>query len=175
MIVTGNVQVAADHLTLGADMIVPTVLTPQSCEPFRKLANCVKGDSLAGNPADAQRTMIVMQLSHTGRQAATFLGGRLPFSPPLAPSATRVGAQAKEGFIARLLYRLLFQTAKEMSADDIEGVVDGFVRGALLAVQSGFDGVQLHASHGCEFFLSVTSLAYDNGIPFRSIGSVYFP
>ncbi len=173
MIITGNVQVAADHLTLGADMIVPAVLTPQSCEPFRKLASCVKDDNLAENAADGQRTLMIMQLSHTGRQAATFLGGRLPFNPPLAPSATRVGAQAKEGFIARLLYRLLFQTAKEMSADDIEGVVDGFVRGALLAVQSGFDGVQLHASHGCEFFLSVTLLPYGDEIPFRSIGSVH--
>ncbi|CAK5261978.1 unnamed protein product [Mycena citricolor] len=35
-----------------------------------------------------------------------------------------------------------------MSLDDIDKVVDEFVRGAKLAVDTGFDGVELHAAHG---------------------------
>jgi 2,4-dienoyl-CoA reductase-like NADH-dependent reductase (Old Yellow Enzyme family) len=39
-----------------------------------------------------------------------------------------------------------------MSLENIDDVVEAFVRGAKLAVLAGFDGVQLHAAHGCGCF-----------------------
>jgi len=38
-----------------------------------------------------------------------------------------------------------------MSISDIDDTVEGFVRGATVAHMSGFDGVQIHAAHGCEY------------------------
>jgi len=37
---------------------------------------------------------------------------------------------------------------KEMSQEDIKGVIDDFIQGSRRAEQSGFDGVQLHIAHG---------------------------
>lgn len=39
-----------------------------------------------------------------------------------------------------------------MSLQDVDEVVTAFVRGARVALESGFDGIQLHAAHGCECF-----------------------
>jgi 2,4-dienoyl-CoA reductase-like NADH-dependent reductase (Old Yellow Enzyme family) len=39
-----------------------------------------------------------------------------------------------------------------MSLADIDDAVEAFVRGAKLAKLAGFDGIQLHAAHGCECF-----------------------
>jgi 2,4-dienoyl-CoA reductase-like NADH-dependent reductase (Old Yellow Enzyme family) len=95
-----------------------------------------------------------MQLSHAGRQSPNVLGGRRPFAPPLSPSAIALGSGKKnKGFLSSLFHRLLFQVPQEMSLANIDDVVEGFVRGAKLAALTGFDGVQLHAAHGCECFI----------------------
>ncbi|KAI0000881.1 hypothetical protein BJV77DRAFT_1057813 [Russula vinacea] len=120
MIITGNVQVSRDHLTLGKDM-VGNVSTP--------------------------RTLIIMQISHAGRQSPIVLGGRFPFVPPLAPSALGLGRTAS-GWFARLMYKIGFPTPRIMSLQDIDNVVNRFVLGATLAHDAGFDGIELHASHG---------------------------
>lgn len=85
------------------------------------------------------------------------LGGRLPWTPSLAPSAIRLGGKGSivEGFWARLLYRFIFADPREMTLEDIDRVVDQFVHGARVAAESGFDGIQLHASHGCRCVLCV--------------------
>ncbi|KAH8113757.1 FMN-linked oxidoreductase [Phellopilus nigrolimitatus] len=163
MIVTGNVQVSRRHLTLGADMIVPEKLTYEDEEKFRKLACAMKGKQAGGGDvgnADDTRgsklPLAIMQLNHSGRQSPNIIGGRWPyFQPPLSASATRVGASAtrKENLLSRVAYALLFQTARAMSVEDIADVVGGFVRGARLALASGFDGIQIHAAHGCAHLL----------------------
>jgi 2,4-dienoyl-CoA reductase-like NADH-dependent reductase (Old Yellow Enzyme family) len=98
-----------------------------------------------------------MQLSHSGRQSTTILGGRFPWNPPLAPSAIRVGSMDPKAdtIWSRLLYRLLFSTPKEMTLQDIDEVVDAFIHGVKIAFASGFDGVELHASHGCEHLVFI--------------------
>ena len=90
-----------------------------------------------------------MQLSHAGRQSANFLGGRRAFVSPMSPSPVRVVGPEKDGFLSRAFHRLLFQTPTEMSIGDIDTVAADFVRGANVACQAGFDGVQLHLAHGC--------------------------
>jgi 2,4-dienoyl-CoA reductase-like NADH-dependent reductase (Old Yellow Enzyme family) len=47
-------------------------------------------------------------------------------------------------------HSILFQTPRMMSLDDIDQVVEQFVKGARLAEEAGFDGIQLHMAHGCK-------------------------
>ncbi|KAG1763479.1 hypothetical protein EDD22DRAFT_887069 [Suillus occidentalis] len=146
MILTGNVQISPQHLTLGCDIVVPPTLNAKDLKPFEKLAEVIHG------AVDGTRSLAIMQLSHAGRQSANFIGGRPPFVPPLAPSSVRVGAGHTEnrgrGAISDLMFHALFQVPTEMTTLDILDVQSSFVRGALLAYNSGFDGVQLHAAHG---------------------------
>lgn len=139
MVITGNVQVSASHLSLGRDMVIPVCITQETMAPFRKLAHNM-GDAIS-----------VMQLNHAGRQSSNIIGGRLPFRAPLAPSAVRVEGRS-EGYASTVVHRLLFQTPKAMTLQDIEDVIADFIRGAELALKAGFDGVQLHVAHGCELY-----------------------
>ena len=144
MIITGNVQVSPKHLSLGRDMVVPGCNTEEALRPFQKLARAIKGKG-------PDQPLAIMQLSHAGRQSPNILGGRAPFERPLAPSAIALGSgKRRENIISEIFYWLLFQTPKEMTVQNIDDVVDSFVRGAKLAYLSGFDGVQLHAAHGCK-------------------------
>ncbi|OAX42634.1 FMN-linked oxidoreductase [Rhizopogon vinicolor AM-OR11-026] len=143
MIITGNVQVSPHHLTLGRDIVVPATLDQEDLKPFEKLAQVIHGG------IDDTRSLAIMQLSHAGRQSPNFIGGRLPFVAPLAPSPIRVGeCHPGRGMIADFIFHSLFQVPKGMTTGDILYVQSSFVRGALLAHKSGFDGVQLHAAHG---------------------------
>ncbi|KAG1729159.1 hypothetical protein EDB19DRAFT_1744616 [Suillus lakei] len=146
MILTGNVQVSPQHLTLGRDIVVPPTLNAEDIRPFEKLAEVIHG-AVGGT-----RSLAIMQLSHAGRQSVNFIGGRPPFVAPLAPSSLRVGADHTEnrgrGAISDLMFHALFQVPTEMTTQDILHVQSSFVRGALLAYKSGFDGVQVHAAHG---------------------------
>ena len=72
-----------------------------------------------------------VQISHPGRQTSRFLSNR-----PLAPSAVQL---KKLG---------LFGKPKAMTEADIEEVIKGFVRTALLCKKAGFTGIQIHAAHG---------------------------
>ena len=159
MVISGNVQVSRKHLSLGADMIVPDTLSEDNLKGFKRLARSMKGGigmSADGNADESSmRPLAIMQLNHTGRQSPNVLGGRLPFiQPPLSASATRVGAPShssrrSNNLLTRIVNALLFQRAHAMSEKDVEETVDSFVRGALLAVRSGFDGIQIHGAHGC--------------------------
>jgi 2,4-dienoyl-CoA reductase-like NADH-dependent reductase (Old Yellow Enzyme family) len=143
MVITGNVQVAQSHLTLGRDLIVPERLNDASIKPYKALANAIKGPD--------RRTLAILQLSHAGRQSPNTIGGRLPFVKPLAPSAIPVGTNLTlNDPIALMFHKILFQTPKEMSPMDFSLVLAGFHRGARLAQRAGFDGIELHVAHGCE-------------------------
>jgi orotidine-5'-phosphate decarboxylase len=163
MIVTGNVQVSKDHLSLGRDMIIPPTVTVDTLHAYKVLASAMRPASEQSNlnsqNASTPRTLIIMQLSHAGRQSPVVIGGRLPLVPPLAPSALGLGRSGRHsshmGWFAKLTYRIGFPTPRAMALHDIDHTVDRFVLGAKLAHDSGFDGVELHASHGCEYTQSV--------------------
>jgi len=149
MIVTGNVQVSGSHLTLGRDLAVPDQLNDTSLKPFKNLASATKGPN--------GYTLAIMQLSHAGRQSPNLLGGRYPFMPPSAPSPISVGLRtAGHNFVTAVIQGLLFQTPKELSIAEIDGVVERFVKGARLAHLSGFDGIELHVAHGCTYSKSIS-------------------
>ena len=154
MIITGNVQVSTDHLTLGRDITIPEHITEESLVPFKKLSASIHGlyssqGEISGN---SNRTLAIMQLNHPGRQSSNFIGGRGLFKPPLAPSAVRLGGK-QLGFMSSVIHALIFQTPKPMSHIDITEMIQAFVKGAQVAHQSGFDGIQLHVAHGCTLYL----------------------
>jgi len=141
---------------MGRDMVVPKELTEDTIRPFKMLASAIHNEledtMIEPESTDTRKrtrgSLAVMQLSHAGRQSCNVIGGRQLNEPPLAPSPLRVTGN-KGGLLSNLLFRSLFQTPKEMTLDDIDDVVQSFVRGAVLAWKSGFDGVQLHVAHGC--------------------------
>lgn len=155
MIITGNVQVSPKHLSLGRDITLPRCITEKDLQPFKTLAKVIHGEEHF--PNDSTRllkndSLAIMQLSHAGRQSPRLLGGRSIFARPFAPSVVALGSgESSNGLVSDLFHRLLFQTPQALSLEEIDGVVDAFVQGAKLAHLSGFDGVQLHAAHGCKF------------------------
>ncbi|KAL0959918.1 hypothetical protein HGRIS_011583 [Hohenbuehelia grisea] len=149
MVLTGNVQVSGEHLSLGRDTVIPPVVTEASLKPFKELASSMHGSSPLAEAERGTSPLAIMQLSHGGRQSPNLIGGRFPFASPLGPSSIRVGSSVQHGsFLGNAFYRFLFQEPKPMTLDQISDVVAAFVRGARLAAQAGFDGVQIHAAHG---------------------------
>ncbi|KAG5732240.1 NADH oxidase [Termitomyces sp. T112] len=140
MIITGNVQVSDTHLSLGRDIILPKDLSKRNLQPFKCLATSMRGSGELG-------VLAIMQLSHTGRQSSNLIGGRFPFQPPLAPSSIRVVSK-ESGWISNAIHAFAFQQPTAMSVKDIDDVVEAFVKGARVAFESGFDGIQLHSAHG---------------------------
>lgn len=119
-----------------------------------QLATDINTGALKGTTVEEmerKRSKVIMQLNHSGRQSPFLVGGRISFGKPIGPSAIGVGrgkGARKQGWLAGLVNRIMFQTPKEMTMMDVEMVVEQFVRGAKVAIETGFDGVQLHASHG---------------------------
>ncbi|MCP4104370.1 MAG: NADH:flavin oxidoreductase [Desulfobacteraceae bacterium] len=72
---------------------------------------------------------IVLQLAHAGCHAASNLSGLGPVGPSVMEN--------ENGPVCR-----------EITQDDIRGIVNAFRQGASLAERSGFDGVQIHGAHG---------------------------
>lgn len=159
MIITGNVQVSPTHLTLGRDVTLPVTLTEETLKPYKNLADILHGRSVDVDgvhyPAMPNHPLAIMQLSHAGRQSPNLLGGRRLFASPLAPSPIGLGSglnsKGEDNILSKLCYRFLFQTPREMTSVDIDDVVAQFVKGTEVAAKAGYDGVQLHVAHGCEF------------------------
>ncbi|KIY47859.1 FMN-linked oxidoreductase [Fistulina hepatica ATCC 64428] len=148
MILTGNVQVSPDHLSLGRDVIVPAHRDAVSMDRFRQWSSVMRKNN----------ALAIVQLSHGGRQATNITSGRLPFARPLAPSPCRVG-ENMHGLVY-WFHLLLFQRPRAMTHRDIDVVVSRFVEGAVLAHETGFNGLQLHCAHGyllSEFLSSKTN------------------
>jgi N-ethylmaleimide reductase len=108
-----------------------------------------KGWTLVTRAVHAAGGRIFLQLWHVGRQSHSDLqpNGALP----VAPSAISAGGQAytKDGPKPNPVPRAL-------SLEEIPGIVADFARGAALARQAGFDGVEIHGANGylLEQFLS---------------------
>ncbi len=153
MIITGNVQVSQTHGGLGRDVIIPDTFSEEVLQPYRRWASIIHGETGPTPVQKTQTSLAIMQLCHTGRQSPNIIGGRSLFTPPLAPSAVPVNLNQKQpSVVASILGSLMFLTPREMSMKDIDEAVGEFVRGAQVAAKSGFDGVEIHASHGCKCY-----------------------
>jgi 2,4-dienoyl-CoA reductase-like NADH-dependent reductase (Old Yellow Enzyme family) len=74
---------------------------------------------------------IAFQLTHAGRQTSKAMIGQTPIGP---------SSKGRDP--------IYFVKPKEMSADEIQEVIQAFGKAASRAVEAGADGIQLHAAHG---------------------------
>ncbi|MFP3558983.1 alkene reductase [Paraburkholderia sp. SIMBA_049] len=91
---------------------------------------------------------IFMQIWHAGRQAhPANTGGVTPVAPSALRSLEDAAIRDENGQIveAEMVVPRALETA------EIPGIVEQFRRGAELAKQAGFDGVELHAANGYLF------------------------
>ncbi|MCX2743609.1 NADH:flavin oxidoreductase/NADH oxidase family protein [Mangrovivirga sp. M17] len=118
LLITGNVVIDRNHLESAGNVCFDRE------EMIPKLKRWSKAGTKNGNH-------FWVQISHSGRQTNIFNAVR-----PKAPSEVQL---KKLG---------LFGKPREMSEEDIEQVINGFVRAADIAKRSGFTGVQIHSAHG---------------------------
>jgi 2,4-dienoyl-CoA reductase-like NADH-dependent reductase (Old Yellow Enzyme family) len=84
--------------------------------------------------------LIFLQLWHVGRISdPSFLDGQ----PPVSASAI-----AAKGDVSLLRPKRPYPVPRELSLDEIAGVVEAYRRGAENAKAAGFDGVELHGANG---------------------------
>ncbi|QCK16288.1 NADH:flavin oxidoreductase/NADH oxidase family protein [Mangrovivirga cuniculi] len=118
LLISGNVVIDRNHLESAGNV----------CFDSEEMIPKLKKWSKAGTKNDNH---FWVQISHSGRQTNIFNAVR-----PKAPSEVQL---KKLG---------LFGKPREMSEEDIEQVIKGFVRAADIAKKSGFTGVQIHSAHG---------------------------
>ena len=83
---------------------------------------------------------IFCQIWHVGRVSdPTFLDGKLPIAP---------SALAAPGHVSVLRPERAYVTPRALEPGEIAGVIQAFRRGAELAKQAGFDGVEIHGANG---------------------------
>jgi 2,4-dienoyl-CoA reductase-like NADH-dependent reductase (Old Yellow Enzyme family) len=82
--------------------------------------------------------------------------GRAPWKPALAPSAVPMTPSSSTGIIGKAVDYLLWGTPCEMTKQQIGHLIEQFAAAAELCSKTGFDGIELHASHGYQLaaFLS---------------------
>ena len=123
LLITGNVQVDADHLERAGNVVIAT-------EPDDAMRAALQDYAAAAKSGGSR---VIMQLSHAGRQTPE------PINPhPGAPSAIKVKAPPV----------MPFGTPRALEEHEIAEVEDAFVRASRVARDTGFDGVQIHAAHG---------------------------
>ena len=118
LLITGNVVIDDKHLESAGNV----------CFNDAAMLPKLKAWAAAGRK---KGNHIWTQISHSGRQTNIFGAWR-----PLAPSEIQL---KKLG---------LFGKPKAMSQQDIEEVIAGFVKAAILSKEAGFTGVQIHSAHG---------------------------
>ena len=100
----------------------------------------VEGWKQITDAVHAKGGTIFLQLWHVGRISdPIFLNGELP----VAPSAI-----APAGHVSLVRPKKEYVTPRELSIDEIPGVVAAFRKGAENAKRAGFDGVEIHGANG---------------------------
>lgn len=83
---------------------------------------------------------ILLQLWHVGRiSAPCFLNG----ATPVAPSAIAAG-----GHVSLVRPPQAFVTPRPLATSELPGIIAMYRRGAQLALEAGFDGVEIHGANG---------------------------
>ena len=110
------------ELPEGTNMAYPTFIhSDEFIAPWKPIAADVK----------ARGAAIAMQVVHAGRQEAPVVRGG---EPPIAPSAVE---EKSFGIVPR-----------EMTVEEIQGMIEKFAQACRRVKEAGFDAVQLHGGHG---------------------------
>ncbi|CAB3736399.1 N-ethylmaleimide reductase [Achromobacter deleyi] len=130
----------------GAGLILTeaTSVTPQGVgyadTPGLWSQDQVKGWRKVTDAVHAAGGRIFAQLWHVGRISdPVFLNGELP----VAPSAI-----AADGHVSLVRPKRGYVVPRALETDEMPGVVEAYRRGALLAKEAGFDGVEVHGANG---------------------------
>ena len=122
MLLTGNIQVDADHLERPGNVVIDR----EPDEAMRQaLASWAKAATRNGNHFWGQ-------ISHAGRQTQTNVNKH-----PKAPSSVKVGLPGGQ-----------FGQPVELTIAEIEDIIRRFAVCAAALKDAGFTGVQVHAAHG---------------------------
>ncbi|EPQ32228.1 uncharacterized protein PFL1_00425 [Pseudozyma flocculosa PF-1] len=152
MVITGNVAIDNTHLGTPFDVTTP----PDSAnaaerqrfkQAFKLYADAVTGRDQADVVPSSQRPLGVVQLVHAGRQSMRG-SGRGIMTDPIAPSTVPMRPTAHLGPFGTVLDKVMWGTPIEMSLQQVQWLKNRFIEAAKLCEEAGFDGVELHASHG---------------------------
>jgi N-ethylmaleimide reductase len=132
----------------GAGLIVTEGTSPSpNGLGYPRIPGLFNAEQVAGwkritDAVHAQGAKIFVQLMHTGRvaQVANLPAGAQVVGPTAVPLAGEMFTDT-QGMQPH-------STPHAMTADDIRRTIDEYVHAARLAVEAGFDGVELHAANG---------------------------
>lgn len=93
--------------------------------------------------AHAQGAAIGVQLAHAGRKASTYRGfaDETQGSVPASEGGWETVSASADAFPG-------YDAPREMTLDDVRGVVEAFGAAARRSVEAGFDTVEVHGAHG---------------------------
>lgn len=117
--VTGNIMI--DYRAVGE----PGNVVIEDDRDLEKLAECAAAAKSAGAPA-------IAQINHPGRQALVGVATRF-----VAPSAVKVKIPGAP-----------FPKPKALTHEEILDTIERYATASRIAVEAGYDGVQLHGAHG---------------------------
>lgn len=142
LLVTGNIMVDRAHLGEPGNIVIED----------RRALPALTAWTKAAHDGGA---VIFAQLNHPGRQSNLLDVGHRPVAPSAVPLAMPGAA-----------------TPRELTAAEIEDVIERFATAAAVCEEAGFDGVELHAAHGyliTQFLSPLTNLRTDEwgGTPER--------
>lgn len=120
VVVTGNVQVDRRYLERPGNVVI------DGNGGLDALKRYAKAGTQNG-------THLFMQINHPGRQTP-----RRVCEQPIAPSAVKL----------KNLPETAFAPPRAMTAAEVDDVIRRFVHAAVVAKETGFTGVQIHAAHG---------------------------
>jgi N-ethylmaleimide reductase len=93
----------------------------------------------------AKGGIIFLQLWHVGRVSHSSFqpGGALPVAPSAVPiTGPGMMAMTSDGKVVP------YETPRALETNEIAGIVEAFRKGALNALEAGFDGVEIHGANG---------------------------
>jgi N-ethylmaleimide reductase len=108
----------------------PGIETPEQVEGWRRVAESV-------HAADGR---LFMQVMHAGRVTHPDINGG---SQPVAPSALAI-----EGKTHTYQGKADYPVPHALTAEELPGVVESFVRASRNAIEAGLDGVEIHGANG---------------------------
>ncbi|SPC67165.1 related to NADH oxidase [Ustilago sp. UG-2017b] len=157
LIITGNLAIDPTHLGSPFDVVVPN--GEKQLQFFKtamkRYADACTGRDQPDKVDPKKRPLAVVQLVHAGRQSMRG-SGRGITKPALAPSAVPMSTMGGLGPISRFLDHMLWGPVAAMTTEQVQQLRDRFVQAALICAEAGFDGVEIHGSHGYQIaaFLS---------------------
>ena len=134
LLVTGNIMIDRRHLGEPGNVVI---------EDDRALPRLIAWTKTVHDGG----AVILAQLNHPGRQSNLLNIGHQPVAPSAVPLALP-GASVP----------------RELTVDEIEGIIDRFATAAQVCEEAGFDGIQIQAAHGylvTQFLSPLTNLRND--------------